>query len=72
MTTIQEFTDYIKTNRKRLNLADLCRYIGFDRGDMNKALNGIQNNKGTVIKIPDRCLPYLKEYFTKLGVLQPG
>lgn len=66
--TLEQATEYIRKNQKALNLTYLARFISLDVSNLRKAINGKINNKGTLISIPQRCLPALEKYFEEMKI----
>lgn len=68
MPTIEQYTHYIRTNRKALVLKSISTFISMDNGDFSRAINGLKCSKGYDVKIPSRCLPKLQEYFSSKNI----
>lgn len=65
---LEQYTAYIKANKKKLNISTLCEAINLDMGTMSKVLNEVPDVKGSAVKIPKRCEPLIAEYFESMGI----
>lgn len=63
---LEKATDWLYKHKDIINLTEIGKRIDLDKPDMLKAVSRLTNAKGTVVKIPERCLPALKEVLAEL------
>ena len=63
---LEKATDWLFQNKELINVAEIGKRIGLGKQDLSKAINRTANAKGTIVKIPERCLPALKEVLAEL------